>query len=332
MKTMQPSSRTKPHANSAQGVDPLSWFVGPLAPLTFAAVILVLGTLLVLDGYHEASVIAVQLVAVLLCTSACVLTYIATRPKRPPIGWAVSSLGLLISLCGCLLSGLNNGPDGQSVEQWWAPGSVSLAVASLAPYLPISRLVPLGLAATAAVGGIGLATFPAGSGVWSAAGVVVIVVTTPLLGLAASSVFVVIVVRTMRRLLSDQDGVGHQSSERERAGVDDAAQVKERDALARLTARVTPFLTGLAETGSVTSTDRAVAGQLARRLRDDLVARAHSSWLDGLADGRPIVVMDPQNRADTMNAAQKSALTGLITAILDTSNTASKSVLVELRG
>ena len=48
--------------------------------------------------------------------------------------------------------------------------------------------------------------------------------------------------------------------------------------------------------------------------------------------GRPVVVMDPENRADAMNDAQKLALTGLITAILDTPGATSAAVLVELRG
>ena len=328
---MQASQRTSTRGRSAQAVDPLSWFVGPLAPLAFGAIIVVVGPLLVFAGYADGAVIAVQLAAVLVCSSACVLAHIATRPRRPPIGWTVSVLILLISLCGCLLSGLNNGPDGQSVEQWWASGAVGLAIASLAPYLPVRRLVVLGLATTAVVGVIGAVTFPAGSGVWSVSGVVVVVVTAPLLGLAASSFFSVFVVRTVQRMLAERDSAPDDGGQGELA-VQDAAQRTERDTLAMLTARVTPFLTRLAETGSVTAADRAIAGQLARRLRDDLVSRTNASWLDALAAGRPVVVMDPENRADAMNDAQKLALTGLITAILDTPDATSAAVLVELRG
>lgn len=336
VKTMQPSSKTSFRNRTAQGIDPLSWFAGPLAPLAFAAIILVLGTLLVLRNYTGAAVIAVQLAAVVVCSSACLLAHVATRPRRPPLRWVVPALVLLISLCGCLLSGLNNGTGvqtgAQSVEQWWAPGSVSLAIASLAPYLPIRRLVTFGVAATVVLGGIGMMTFPEGSGVWSVSGVIVIVITTPLLGLAAASVFVLIVVRTVERLLSSQDGTDNGSDEHEPVSAEDAAQVAEKNALVRLTARISPFLTELAESGHITATDRAVAGQLARRLRDDLVSRANASWLDGLAAGRPMVVMDPENRADTMNAAQKTAMTGLITAILETPGSESKSILIELRG
>ena len=75
-----------------------------------------------------------------------------------------------------------------------------------------------------------------------------------------------------------------------------------------------------------------MAGQLARRLRDELVFRVNASWLGTVATGRPVAVMDPEHRADTMNDAQKSALTGLIDAILDTPDTGTKSLLVVLRG
>lgn len=315
--------------SSAQAVDPLSWYTGSFAPLNFGALIILFGTVMALGGPRE--VMVVQLLAIAVCVSACVLIHAATRPKRPTIGWGTSSLAVLISLCGCLLSAVNSG--GQRADQWWAPGAVAVAIASLAPYVSILRILTLGLTATLAVGVIGAVAYPAGSGPWSAGGVLVVVVTAPLLAVAAASVFIVSVVRTMRRLLAEREHEREATSDRgsaERAGSLDSAV--GREALARLTARVTPFIEELAATGRVTPVDRAIAGQLARRLREELVSSADASWLDGLASGRAVVVMDPERRADGMNRAQRSALTGLLTAILDTPDTASKAVLVELRG
>ncbi|WP_349897436.1 hypothetical protein [Parafrigoribacterium soli] len=312
-------------ASTAQAIDPLSWFTAPFAPLAFGGVILLLGSSMIVTGESDAATLVVQLLALAVCTSACVLIHVATRPKRGAIGWRTSSLALLVSLCGYLLSALNFGADGQRPEQWWAPGAVALAIASLAPYVSIRRLAVLGLATSIAVGAVGCAAYPAGSGPWSAGSVVIMVMTTPLLAVAASSVFIVTVVRTMRRLLAERTDVA-------RVPADDSASAVSAHSLARLTARVTPFLERLAETGTVTPTDRAVAGQLARRLRDELVTSANASWLDTLAMGRPVVVMDPERRADVMNAAQRSALTGLLSAILDSPETASKAILVELRG
>jgi hypothetical protein len=324
---MNPRSTSESRSRSAQAVDPLSWFTAPFAPLTFGAIILVMCTLLVVRDHNGAAATAVQLVAVVVCSSASLLVHVATRPRRPPVGWAVSSISLVVSLCGCLLSAVNYGADVRSFEQWWAPAALAMTITSLAPYLSVKRLVTLGLAATAVVGALGGIVFPAGFGIWSMPAVVLIVMTPPLLGVAASAFFSFTVVRTMQHLLvsRDEDGDGGE-------GANDAVRLAERNALARLTARVTPFLEELADAGEVTATDRTIAGQLARRLRDDLVSHEDASWLDGLAAGHHLVVMDPEKRADAMNAAQKSALTGLITAIFEMPNTASTAVLVELRG
>lgn len=324
---MRARPTTESRARSAQAVDPLSWFTAPFAPLTFGAIILVLGTLLVLRDQSDGAALAVQLIAVVLCSSASLVVHFATRPKRQPLGWGVSAITLLVSLCGCLLSAVNYGTHGRSFEQWWAPAALAMTITSLAPYLSARRLVVLGLAATAVVGTFGGVVFPMGSGIWSLFAVVVIVTTAPLLGIAASVFFSLRVVRTMQHLLVGQDDDVSEGDD-----LEEAVLLAERDALAKLTARVTPFLEGLAEAGEVTAIDRTIAGQLARRLRDDLVSHEGASWLDGLAAGYPLVVMDPEKRADAMNAAQKSALTGLITAIFDMPNTASTAVLVELRG
>lgn len=162
---------------------------------------------------------------------------------------------------------------------------------SLAPYLSIRRLLVLGLVATVGVGIIGVSLFPQGSGPWSLPGAVVLLVTTPLTGVAAASVFIVTVVRTMHRLL-DGRGAGDDGDGSWSRG--DKTPAAERAAvLGRLTTRVAPLPRPVAETGQITATDRAVAGQLARRLRDELVFRVNTSWLDTVAAGRPVAVMDP---------------------------------------
>ncbi len=301
--------------------------MSPIAPLTFAAIIVVLGSLKVLAEGGGPSSLVFQLTAVAVCASASILIHLATRPKRPLVDGLTSSLALLIALCGYLLSALDYGEKGLSIEQWWSPGAVALTIVSLAPYLPVRRLVILGLPASIVCAAIAVMVFPAGIGPWSPASVFVIVLSAPLMALTASVFFVASVVPATQHMLEEQERLRGDATPSE-----DAASLAERDALALLTARVTPFIERLAATGTVTAIDRAVAGQLARRLRDDLITRANASWLDSLADGKPVVVMDPENRADAMNDAQKTALTGLITAILDAPDTASKSVLVELRG
>lgn len=316
---------------SPQAIDPLSWYSGPLIPLAFALLVACYGVILSITTARHSSNSAMQFLATGLCVSACVLVHFATRPKRPPMGWLPSAAAVAIALCGCELSALGYAGGALPVEHWWGPGAMSLTMASLAPYLSIRRILVLGLAATAGIGVIGVSLFPAGSGPWSLAGTIVLLITTPLIGVVAGSVFIVTVVPTMQGLL-DRRGARVEDDAGDHLRAGEEASDAERAALARLTVRVTPFLEQLADAGRVTATDRAVAGQLARRLRDDLVFRVDASWLDAVAAGRPVAVMDPEKRADTMNHAQRSALTGLIDAILDAPGAGPKSLLVELRG
>jgi len=104
----------------------------------------------------------------------------------------------------------------------------------------------------------------------------------------------------------------------------------ERERLAALISRAAPFIEQIARDGVVTPADRTLAGQLARRLRDDLVTQSNLSWLDSVARDR-LVVVDPDQRARRMRAGQRTALRALIRAILATPGTDAGSLLVELR-
>jgi hypothetical protein len=113
---------------------------------------------------------------------------------------------------------------------------------------------------------------------------------------------------------------------------DAEAEQVERLRLARLSARAAPFLDGIVEAGRITPADRALAGQLARRLRDDLVTQSNLTWLDSIADGSRLVVIDPEHRAGRMIPSQRTALRSLLRAVLDTPGADSGSLLIELRG
>ena len=62
------------------------------------------------------------------------------------------------------------------------------------------------------------------------------------------------------------------------------------------------------------------------------MTQANRSWLDSLALGGPIYVVDPDNRADSMNVAQRAALRGLLLAVMDDPATDNGSLFIELRG
>jgi hypothetical protein len=66
-------------------------------------------------------------------------------------------------------------------------------------------------------------------------------------------------------------------------------------------------------------------------MRDDLVTQSKLSWLDSIASESRLVVVDPDQLARRMNNAQRTALRGMLRAILDIPATDSNSLMVELR-
>jgi len=113
--------------------------------------------------------------------------------------------------------------------------------------------------------------------------------------------------------------------------VDPADEEAERVMLARYTARAVPFLRVIAERGTVSEGDRALAGEIARYLRDDLVSRSDLAWLGLRADDTRVVIVDPERRAQSMRAAQRAAIRDLVRALLDDPGTDATTVFMELR-
>jgi len=324
---------------SAQQVDPLSWFTGPLVPIAFAALAFVYGAVLTAYTWGATSQPLLQVLAVLLCTGAGIGIHVATRPVRPPVGWLLGAALLLPSVAGVAVSALGYAGtsfavefwwargSAFSIEFWWAPSALALTIASLGPYLPVRKVLALGggatvVAVTAALGIL----HPTVEG-WGPVGTAVIIAYPPILGTAATAVFSYSVVSTMLHMLESPSRimVAGQS-------VRDAAAARvESVTVARLSARAVPFLNGIADSGRITPTDRALAGQLARRLRDELVTQSNLSWLDSIADESRLVVVDPDRRAQGMNNAQRTALRAMLRAIVNTPGIDSGSLMVELR-
>jgi hypothetical protein len=87
----------------------------------------------------------------------------------------------------------------------------------------------------------------------------------------------------------------------------------------------------VATAGEITPENRALAAQLARRLRTELVTATGRSWLDVVAHETGIIVSDPARLADSMNESQRAALRGLLVAAMDSTGVDRRSLLIELR-
>ncbi len=316
-------------ALSVQQVDPLSWFIAPVVPLVFAGLILSYGIVLSVVTWRSSDFPVQQLLAVLVCAAACVFVYVLSRPLRPPLGWAGGFITLTIGGLGFVLSafGYTGAPD-FGIEVWWAPFALALAIASLGPFLPARAIVLLGSAVILVTTPFAYFALRPTVTPWGPVSLIVMIAGPSVLAIGATATFSYVVVNRMLPLI-EQRSRTLISPDVIRS---DEAEAAERLRLAQLSARVEPFIEGIANSGVVRSADRALAGQIARRLRDDLVTQSNLSWLDSVAAGSRLVVVDPERRATRMRPSQRTALRALLRAILDQPGIDAGSLLVELRG
>ena len=311
---------------SAQEADPLSWFTGPIVPLVFAALNLLYGGTFAALTWAASREPVLQFAGVALCSVACLLVQVLTRPLRRRFGWGGASAAVGMGIAGFALSAIGYADSVLSIELWWAPFGLALVIASLGPYLPPRAIILLGAVATVVAVPIAQVIIQPQVTAWGPITTAVIIASPVVSGIVATAAFSVAVVartvplieRRSQTLLSLDAPRGEQNEH------------LERERLARLTSRAAPFIEAIARVGTVSRADRTLAGNLARQLRDDLVTQSNLSWLDSVAQGR-LVVVDPDRQASRMRAAQRTALRALIRAILDTPGTDTGSLLVELR-
>jgi len=313
-------------AVSAQDLDPISWFIGRAVPLVFAGLILLYAAFRV-PTWFTTGAPWMQPVAVLLCAGACVYVYLMTRPLCPNLGWTAGAVTVLLGGTGVVVSALGYAGTAISIELWWAPFGLALAIASLAPYLSAPKVLVLGGVATVVTSLLAFWVLDRDVTSWGPISSLVIIASPVVCGLVAAVTFSFVLVRRMTPIIEQRSRMILPLAQQ-----DSAAEELELLRLARLTARAVPFLEGLAETGEVSDADRALAGQLARRLRDDLVTQANQTWLDSIASDTRLVVIDSERRASRMSPSQRTALRALLRAVLDTPVVDSGSLLIELRG
>ncbi|HRN29485.1 MAG TPA: hypothetical protein PK890_07275, partial [Terrimesophilobacter sp.] len=104
-----------------------------------------------------------------------------------------------------------------------------------------------------------------------------------------------------------------------------------RSELQGVSARVSEFLTGIADQAHITEADRARAAALASEIRTELVERSNETWLHTVARGRPVTIIDPDHLADDMSPHQRSSVHALILSVLDSPEVQYPHVLIELR-
>jgi len=311
-----------------QQIDPLSWIARPMVSLAFAVLAFAYGISATLLGWARSGHPWLDLLAVVLVTGACLFVQFSTGPLKPPFGPARAWIALLITAAGLFSSTIAAAVSPVPVQLWWAPVGVGLVIAACAPHSTVIELAVYGAILSVLTGFATWYAFVGRDDPWTGLATIVIAVSSVIVATIASCVFCFEIARKTQRLLA-RAGVPVEADEAART---QAARAAELSTLARLGSRVAPFLAKVADAGEVTAADRALAGQLARRLRSDLVSQANSSWLDSLAVSGRLYIVDPDHRADRLNAAQRAAVRGLVLAVMRDPVTDTGSLFIELRG
>jgi hypothetical protein len=317
---------TSAWVQSPQDVDPLSWFTGPRMPILFSLAGVVTGVVITLAYWREWSSPWLQFVAVLFFLGAGWLTAAVGQPNRPRFAFRDAAGVLALASGGLVVSAVGTYGGTLPVAQWWPGIALATTLIGLAPYCPPLKQLICSVPLLSFVGVVGWIVFSSQTSYWPPVVLVILTIGPTAIGAVAGIVFSFTFVS---RTVSLLDASGGSDELHSFADADD--EEAHRRHVARLSARVAPFLEGVANAGAITAADRTLAAQIARQLRSELVTATARSWLDVVAHETGMMVSDPSRVADRMNESQRTALRGLIVAALESSVVDRSTLLIELR-
>ncbi|MHA6669067.1 hypothetical protein ACX3O0_09375 [Homoserinimonas sp. A447] len=310
---------------SPQSVDPLSWFIRPFLPVTFALAMAVSGGVFVLGTAREFDSPVLQLTAVLCFVLACLTIHRPAKPRLNPFLIRHAALPLALAWLGVVTSGLGVGSG--DVGRWWAPLGMALVLAALAPFNSAVLLTVFGLLSTVVCSVVGVMAFHPSADAKSLVSIVVIAALVPVQATTATAMFSAFVVERVVRWST----LPIQAELSTNRTFDFSQWNAGRGELKLLSDRVIPFLEQMAHDGFIAARDRTLAAELGREVRDALLETVDRSWLESLASEHGLRVVDPGNRAGRLTQAQRGAVRSLIVAVLDSAALIPDTLSIELR-
>ena len=311
---------------SPQDVDPLSWFTGPRMPIAFSIAAVLQGVAITIIYWDSWSSAILQLLAMPFFLGAGWLTATSAQPNRPRFRLRDAAGIFALACFGVGVSALGTYGGTVPVAQWWPGIALAATLVSIAPYCAPRKLLICSFPLIAFAGIVGWIVFSSQTDFWPPAAIVVIAVGPVTIGATGGVVFSYTVVSRSLALFETSAG-----GEEFHTAVDAAEAEQQRDSIARVSARVAPFLEEVAAAGEITPENRALAAQIARRLRTELVLATSRSWLDVVAHETGMIVSDPGRLADSMNESQRTALRALVVAAMGSPMVDQRTVLIELR-
>jgi len=306
--------------------DPLSWFTTPNLPLAAAGLALLHGLVVLGPVGQAGSRPLVQVGAVALSVLAVVWVHLVTRPRRGPFTMWRALMGVALSSLAVVISALGYSGESFLIELWWAPLSASLVLFAMVPYASAARLTTVGgllvVVTTVATltfvvpndptwppfSDVAIALFPTIIGVTGA----VVMIRSITLGLA----------RWSERPL-DVRGVDARVDTLAAAAVDEATRIR--------IAPATAFIASILDGGEVSAGDADRASAIAQRLRRELTGEIDRTWIERVARGRAVTVVDPERLAERLDLAQRTVLRALLDTLLGHTDSPIGSARVELR-
>jgi len=311
---------------SPQDVDPLSWFTGPRMPIAFSIAAIIQGLAITVIYWESWSSALLQFLAMPFFLGAGWLTATSAQPNRPRFRMRDAAGILALASAGVVVSALGTYGGTVPVSQWWPGIALAATLVSIAPYCTPRRQLICSIPLIVFAGVVGWIVFSSQTNFWPPAALVIIAIGPVSIGAVGGVVFSYTVVARSLALLDTSAGI-----EEYYAATDANDDEQQRASIARVSARVAPFLEGVAAAGVITPANRALAAQIARRLRTELVTATSRSWLDIVAHETGMIVSDPARLADSMNESQRAALRGLLVAALDSTVVDRHTLLIELR-
>jgi hypothetical protein len=290
---------------------PLGWFGSRYLPGVFGVLGVFGGAALMVIEWQVAFP-GTQQFALGCLAVAFLLIWRMAAPHRTEFGWRQAGWPLLLSWVGVAVSaaGYSSGPP--PIESWWAPISATCVLMALLTRSSALSLIGYTLGATGVCAASTLAGWARGLDFWPPVSVAVLAGVTPLMGgIAAATYAWYMASRTLRWQTRQTDAAPQEPSLS--APVEGS---QRQDTIESVTRVVSPFLARIAEGGTVTPADRARAVELAADVRRALVSRLESSWLDDLAAAGGFTVADPARMAERLPSLHRSALRGLLTAVV----------------
>ena len=311
---------------SPQDVDPLSWFTGPRMPIAFSIAAVLQGLAITIIYWDSWSSTLLQFLAMPFFLLAGWLTAVSVQPNRPRFRLRNAAGILALGSAGVLVSALGTYGGTLPIAQWWPGIALSATFVGIAPYCTPRKQLICSIPLIVFSGIVGWIVFSSQTDYWPPAALITIAIGPVTIGAAGGVVFGYTVVSRTLALLDTSAGM-----EEFYATSDVSDADEQRDRIARMSARVAPFLEGVSAAGTITAENRALAAQLARRLRSELVTATSQSWLDGVARESGMIVSDPGRLADSMNESQRTALRALLVAAIESTTVDRRTLLIELR-